>query len=89
MRPRAVESEPVNQRAIFRKAKETRLWISLLRLRRDRADLRETETERTPFIYRKTVLIETGGKPNRILQLPAEGAAMQAAILNDLRLDKP
>ena len=71
-RPDIVESETVNQRAIFRQTEQPRLGIARLWLIRDSADLNEAEAERRKFASVTSVLIKAGSKTNWIRKLEAE-----------------
>jgi hypothetical protein len=60
-----VEAEAIDHRAMLRQAEHARLRITRLRLRRDRADLDEAESQRQQRIDMGAVLVEPGGEADR------------------------
>ena len=56
-----VEPKSINQRAIFGQAKQSRLFVSALRLVRDGADFDEAEAQSAQRVRRAPILIETRG----------------------------
>ena len=74
-----VEAEAVDDGFIALEAEEPRPRIAGLRARRHRADLDETEAEPEQRIRRLGVLVEAGGKAERIGEIEAEHAAASDA----------
>ena len=67
-----IESETIDQRAIFRKTKDARLRIPALPFVCDRADFDETKTERCKFANVTSILIKSCCKSDRISKLETE-----------------
>src|SRR6185369_1974711 len=61
-----VESRSINQRLIFRQAKQSRSRVSWLRMKCDSACFDKPEAERREWSQRDSVFIETCGESDRI-----------------------
>ena len=60
--PAIVESHPVDDRAVLGEPEQPRLRIALLRARRDRSDLDESEAEAEHLLGDFRVFVEPGGE---------------------------
>src|SRR5688572_2402746 len=58
-RPVIVEAEAIDQSLVFREAKKSRPFISLLRFERNRAQLDKPETQSCKFAYSDPIFIKT------------------------------
>ena len=67
-----IESEPVNEATVGDKAEHARLWISGLRLRRYRADFRETATHGQDGIGNPSILVVTSSNADRIWEIQSK-----------------
>ena len=75
-----VKTEPVDQPADFRHAKNPRLRIPRLRARGDRPHFREPKPERLPRRERHRILVEARREPDRIGKRDAEDRAREPRI---------
>src|SRR5205085_6824604 len=67
-----VETETVDQRILFRETKDSRLRITRLRRRGDRADLDKTKPKRRPCRQRDPIFVESSSQPNRVREIQSE-----------------
>src|SRR5262245_44308456 len=68
-----IEAEAVYDGLIALEPEKARFWISRLRPRRDGTDLDEAKAEAQQGIRYLRVLVETGGKTDRVGELESEG----------------
>jgi hypothetical protein len=68
----AVEPEAVDDGTILRQPEQPRLRVARLRQRRHRPDLDEPEAHGGPRRYRRALLVEPGGEPNRVVERQPE-----------------
>src|SRR5690606_26887284 len=72
LQPIAVEAEPVDDRLVAREPEEPRARIARLRPRHHAAEFHEAEPEGQKLIGNLALLVEAGGKPDRIGKMETE-----------------
>src|SRR3546814_508753 len=76
-----VEPQAIDDRPVLRQTEDARLRVACLRARRDRADLREAHAEPQHRGEGFRVLVEPGGKTDRIRKVEPEDTAGENGIV--------
>src|SRR5437667_12911634 len=67
-----VESEPIDQRALFWITKDARARIARLRLRSHCSNFNKRKSERFPRRQRDAIFIQSSGEPNPMPEIQSE-----------------
>ena len=86
--PWAVEDKAIDHRFVGRETKQARARIAGLRQRRHRTDLGKAEAERKRCFNRLAVLVEAGGKADRIGKIEAKRLHREARIVGFRRAER-
>src|SRR3954471_13570646 len=77
----AVEAETVDDASVAIQPKQPWARIARLRARRDRADFDKAKAERQKVVRCEAVLVEPGGKPDRIGEFQSECSHRQPLVV--------